>query len=355
MKILFVSGSFNQGGAEYQILALARLFKSRGHEVFVFALTNYDFFKPFLFENQIVFHCEEGSTSKLNRIWNLAKFIRSFKPDSIVAFLRVVGISTIIARALSLHKCKLLIGERTSLELPKQDSYYFNIMRLTDVLTTNSPDKYQYIINRFPFLKKKTYHIGNIIDIKRFHTSNNQEHKEFRFIYAGRIAPEKQVMQLIQAFKLVLNKYKVKLTICGDTKFPDYQQEILDYINSNDTLKNAIFWKGRVDNMENFYQESDVLCLLSAYEGFSNVISEALASGLPCLVSDNSENRYLIEEGVNGLLVDAIQLDEVSSKMIAFIEMENSKFQIMRKNARMKAEELFSENRIYEQYYSLLN
>ena len=53
MKILFITGSLNQGGAEYQILELAKLFQNKGHEVEVFAITDYAFYKPFIIKNKI--------------------------------------------------------------------------------------------------------------------------------------------------------------------------------------------------------------------------------------------------------------------------------------------------------------
>ena len=48
MKVLFITGSLNQGGAEFQILQLAKLFQEKGNEVEVFAITNYSFYMSFI-------------------------------------------------------------------------------------------------------------------------------------------------------------------------------------------------------------------------------------------------------------------------------------------------------------------
>ena len=56
--------------------------------------------------------------------------------------------------------------------------------------------------------------------------------------------------------------------------------------------------------MEQVYSQIDCLCLISDYEGFSNVIAEALCCGKAVVTSDIPENRYLIEDGINGFVVN---------------------------------------------------
>ena len=57
MKILFVTGSLNQGGAEFQLLQMTKLFKQYGHSVSIIAITDYDFYKWFIEENNLDYEC----------------------------------------------------------------------------------------------------------------------------------------------------------------------------------------------------------------------------------------------------------------------------------------------------------
>ena len=54
--------------------------------------------------------------------------------------------------------------------------------------------------------------------------------------------------------------------------------------------------------IEEEYRKSDIFCLPSLYEGYPNVVAEAMSCGLPVICSNVYENPYIVEEGVNGFL-----------------------------------------------------
>ena len=64
------------------------------------------------------------------------------------------------------------------------------------------------------------------------------------------------------------------------------------------------------------YQECDVLCLPSLYEGFPNVICEAMSCGKPILCSNVADNALLVHNGKNGLLFDPTSVDDMAEKLI---------------------------------------
>ena len=68
-----------------------------------------------------------------------------------------------------------------------------------------------------------------------------------------------------------------------------------------------------VENIEDFYSRCDAFCLPSVDEGFGMVVPEALASGLPVIVSENVGAAELVEESLNGFVVpirDTVALQE---------------------------------------------
>jgi len=109
MKILFITGSLNQGGAEYQILELAKLFKDNGHDIEVFAITDYKFYKPFIDSNQIIYNHLLNSQNKLKRIYLTSRKIRDLRPDLIISYIRSTSQVALFAKWLSFTKTKQIV------------------------------------------------------------------------------------------------------------------------------------------------------------------------------------------------------------------------------------------------------
>ena len=87
MKIIFIIGSLNQGGAEYQIIQLAKLFQGKGHHVELFAITDYTFYKSYVKENNLKYSHLLNSQSSLKRILLTTQKVRKEKPDFIFSYL----------------------------------------------------------------------------------------------------------------------------------------------------------------------------------------------------------------------------------------------------------------------------
>ena len=168
MKILFFTGSLNQGGAEYQILLLAKLFRDNGHEIEVFAITDYDFYKQFIDDENITYSHLYNHQNKLKRVWLTAKKIKSYQPELIISYLKITSQVALVANILSGVNARLIVGERTSDIQRYYDQYHFNFMRLADHITVNSISKLEYLKNNFPALKNKTSFLPNIIDLNKF-------------------------------------------------------------------------------------------------------------------------------------------------------------------------------------------
>lgn len=356
MKVLFLAGSLNQGGAEFQLLSLAKLFKDKGHEVEVFALTDYEFYMPFIHSHSLKYTCLSNDQAKIKRVFLTAKKIRTSKPDLIVSYLKVVSQVAIVARMMSMIKVKLIVGERTSLIKPWHDLYYFNLLLLADHVTVNSVSKLNNIKRRFPLLRNRLNFMPNIIEIQDYKPEViiPKESTSLKIIYVGRISPEKNILTLVQSVIKILERgKKITLELYGDNKSKLYFEKVKDEINAS-SFRESIIHMGPVTDVKAAYKNADLLCLISSYEGFSNVLAEALACGIPVIASDIEENRYLVEDETNGFLVNPEDSESVVNGINKFISLSLGERQQIRINNRGKAELLFDKESIYKNYIKII-
>ena len=356
MKIVLITGSLNQGGAEYQLLSLARLLKEHGHDVEVVAITDYDYYLPFIKEHSIPYSCVSNEGSNLSRLFRAVKLIRSKKPDVAISYIKRVSQVAILARVLSGFRFRLIISERTSQVQPWHDLYYFNLALLANRVTVNSLPKYNYIRRRFPLLKSRTVFIPNLLDTGKFLAVERKapEAGVTRLSYVGRISPEKNLLNLIRAVKTVKeNGHNIILGLYGEANNAAYLSEVNDLIASSG-LKGIVRYMGPSDDISVVYSATDLLCLVSYYEGFSNVLAEALAAGIPVISSDIEENRLLIENEVNGFLVNPKVYTNISDAIEQFLSISKEKMLQISKDNRKKAEQTFKPETIYAAYSNLL-
>lgn len=345
----------NQGGAEFQILALAKLFQDNGDEVEVFALTNYGFYKPFINRNNIKYSHLLNHQSIAKRIWLTSRMLRNSKPDIVISYLKIASQAAIFAKILSGGSFKLIVGERNSLIFPKYDLYYFNLLRFVNGITVNSIIKLNYIHNNFPFLLKKTFYLPNIIDTNIFVPSSRPEGNCYEICYIGRVAREKNVIFLIKAVKILLEKYSnINLNIYGDTRDPQYLLRIEKELEElTDKTKIRIF--GKEKDVLPIYKNASLICLISDSEGFSNVLSEAMSCGVPVIASDIEENRFLVEDGINGFLVNQKSVQDIARGIEKFLQLNEKSREIMGQKNRQKAVSLFKKNKLYTEYRQMID
>ena len=98
--------------------------------------------------------------------------------------------------------------------------------------------------------------------------------------------------------------------------------------------------------------ETDIFVLPSYSEGLSNALMEAMASGCACIASDVGGNRFLIQNGVSGLLFPAGDREALAAHIRRLLE-DPSKRESLGKAARKRIDEEFSWNVVSRQYQSL--
>ncbi|TCT23114.1 glycosyltransferase involved in cell wall biosynthesis [Thiobaca trueperi] len=123
----------------------------------------------------------------------------------------------------------------------------------------------------------------------------------YRLLAVGRLEPQKQFADLILAFsQLELIFPHWDLTILGEGS----ERTHLEFLIAETGLMDRVLLPGCVGNIADWYNRSDLYVMSSNFEGFPNVILEAMSYGLPVVSFDcKTGPRDIIRHNIDGLLV----------------------------------------------------
>jgi glycosyltransferase involved in cell wall biosynthesis len=159
------------------------------------------------------------------------------------------------------------------------------------------------------FDRAKLYVMPRGVDLERFSPEKRDEkfwkqfglNGGFKFFYAGRISKEKNLENLLEAFRSLIGDktFKAQLVLAGDG--PHLEELRQAYAGEH------IIFTGRLNGEElaRAYAGSDFFVFPSLTDTFGNAVLEAHASGLPAIVSSEGGPCEIVRSHNSGLVVDA--------------------------------------------------
>ena len=134
-------------------------------------------------------------------------------------------------------------------------------------------------------------------------------------MFVSRLVWEKNLETLFKIYDQMQSCYNnVNFLVVGDG---------IAGTNCKAMMKNAIF-TGKVDHqtLASLYASATVFVFPSVSETYGNVVIEAMASGLPCVIADGGGSRDFIDQGINGFKCDPYHAKGYADKIIALLENE---------------------------------
>jgi len=177
-----------------------------------------------------------------------------------------------------------------------------------------------------PESKIELIHHGQGVDTNYFKPSNRKEEK-FMVLFLGHKSLIKGVPYLLEAWKR-LNLKDAKLIVAG------YQDKKLIEIYRRRTQFEV---PGIVDPLK-YYQKAHVYILPSLGDPFPRTVLEAMSCGLPVIISDMVGAKDIIEDGKEGFIIPARNINAIIDKIRYFYD-NPDEIKRMGRNARRKAQE----------------
>jgi glycosyltransferase involved in cell wall biosynthesis len=239
-----------------------------------------------------------GSATVYARLRTLRAALRAIGPDVVVSFLTKINVLTLLATIGM--KVPVVVAERNNPE--RQDAHV--LWRLASRLaharasvvvcqTTGSTRCVPY------FARNRVRVIPNPVGTAKLRP------KPFGrsvLVAVGRLTPQKGFDMLVDAFARVSKDHPAwDLHIWGEGPERDALRARIDRAG----LDSRIFLRGLSSEPGSWLMEASAFVLSSRYEGFPNVLGEALAAGLPVVATDcDFGPTDLILDGENGMLVE---------------------------------------------------
>jgi glycosyltransferase involved in cell wall biosynthesis len=336
MRILHVITSLGTGGAEMMLLKLL----SAGNRDWTQAVVSLDnhpsIIAPRITELGVQVHSLGVNRSMPNplRALSIVPIARHFRPDLIQGWMYHGNFVASYAANRQKRKLPVLWNIQQSLyDISKERWLTAAVIRMgirfsrrpTRIIYNSRTSAKQH--EAFGYCASKTIVIPTGYDCNVFHPDEQARHEvraelgigldEVLVGLVARYHPMKDHAGFLQAAKVVSQAHaSVKFALIG--RDIDKESPIVDLIQQNG-LQDRVFLLGERRDIPRLTAALDIACSASAWgEGFSNTIGEAMACGVPCVVTDVGDSAYAV--GDTGLAVpprNPKALADAISQMVA--------------------------------------
>lgn len=352
-RILFLAADLCSGGAERQMVTVACLLKKKGYDVTVYCYDKADFYAHILNNAEIPIVWELEPTNYLRRIRKVRRFIRQGHFDTIISFLPTCNFLNDIA-AIGGKKWKVITGERSSREstfTSIRGKFFCWLQRHSDYIVSNSSNACNLWRKHYPKYEDKLKVIYNCVQLFPLHSEYiSKVNGKLHIVVAASFQYLKNSLGLVEALLLMTEEEKSKIVIDwygrreisrGDTSAYD---DTLSAIQNN-KLNECFILHPDTKEIADKMNQSDVVMLLSKFEGLPNVICEGMTIGKPIIMTRMSDYQVLVDES-NGFLCDWDKPISIKEAILKMASLSKDQLQTMGQYSKGKALILFSEKSI---------
>ncbi|MDA7818282.1 glycosyltransferase [Sulfurimonas sp.] len=257
-------------------------------------------------------------------MFKVIKIIFRLKPDIVMSTLGHLNILLALLKPFLPRNIKFIARESSIVSIVNKNSKYENIL---NYLYENIYNRFDIIISQSKYMKKdlvESYNIdsniikviNNPLDFKKIVTLANENsslynNDKFNLLIVGRLSKEKNHRAILEVMNRLNDNYH--LTILGQG---DLKSKLLEKVQDL-KLYNKVKFIDFDNNPYKYMKQADIVVSTSFYEGFPNVLLEAIGCGTP-IVAFNGKGgtSEIIEDGVNGYIINFGDIEKFSEKVI---------------------------------------
>ena len=321
------------GGAEKMMVHLANEFAQCGHEC---DLVIAEPVGPYLerIDNGVNMVPLNTRFTRPGVIYKLARYMRRARPAAMLSAMTYPNIAALLSRSLSGVSMRMVISERIALTVQSGRTPGLKeklkpvlarlVYRRADHIVAISNGVAENLIAGISVDPQRITTIYNpVVTDRELASHDRPDHPWFAagsppvIVAAGRLAPQKDFTTLLHAFARLVQQTPANLLILGEGPERGKLTELAGQLGIGD----SVAMPGYADNPYAYMQHSSLFVMSSAWEGFGNVLVEAMACGCPVVSTDcPSGPAEILDNGRYGRLVMPGDPEEMATAMLEALQ-----------------------------------
>jgi len=192
---------------------------------------------------------------------------------------------------------------------------------------------------------------GSGVNLNEYSLMDYPSDENINFLFISRVMKEKGIDQYLDAASYIKGKYSnTVFHIVG------FCEEAYEAKLKEMQAQNIISYHGKQNDVRKFHEISHCTIHPTYYpEGMSNVLLESAACGRPIITTDRAGCREIIDNDINGYLVEQQNSQDLINKIEKFIELGKKAKNEMGIQGRMKVEKEFDRRIVVKTYLNELS
>lgn len=304
MRICLFTSSLKRGGAERVFVNLANFWVRSGIDVDFVVLTAEGGLKDELSKSVRLIDLSNKKCRiplRIHFIRRFSNYLKHERPDKVFSTLTYVNITALWAKRISNYKGRMAVRQANSLYNQSEKGLAARIwnwigykvcFQWADAIIVNSKNSKIEVISINPALSPQIRLIYNPVEVLPKKKTCNSSSNLPLILASGRLSKQKDYPTLLRAFRRIRDAREARLIILGEGAERLAIEQLIKKMN----LSPDVCLLGSVSNPFEYYYKSDLFILTSKWEGFPNVLTEALSAGVPVLATDClGASREIIE------------------------------------------------------------
>lgn len=187
---------------------------------------------------------------------------------------------------------------------------------------------------------------GSGVNLNHFHILEYPSDETVEFVFISRIMKEKGIDQYLEAAQYIRSKYpNTRFHICGfcEEAYENKLKELQE--------KGIIEYHGMIRDVREIISQTHCIIHPTYYpEGMSNVLLESAASGRPLITTNRSGCREIVDDGINGFIVEQQNSKDLIEKIEKFLRITYEEKKKMGIEGRKKVEKEFDRCIVVKKY-----